>query len=121
MIGWLRFHRRIVAALAVLLAPLTGGGCAAAVVPLEARAAASADDTADAEREVCLVGRPTGEGVECQAFRAGDGRLYTLIGDLGSLAGDGDVCVCGAPVEMSTCMQGTTVTVTRIGPPDACP
>jgi hypothetical protein len=75
--------------------------------------------------EMCLVGRPTEEGIECQAFRADDGRLYTLIGDFGSLAGDDNVCVCGRPVEMSTCMQGTTIRVTWIGPPalarEVCP
>lgn len=118
MSGRRGFERRIVGPLAVLLVPLTGG-CGDAAAPLGARAAASKN--ADAASDVCLVGRPTGEGVECQAFRAGDGRLYTLIGDLGSLAGDGDVCICGEPVEMSTCMQGTTVAVTRIGPPDTCP
>lgn len=85
------------------------------------RSATSRGNRASAGSELCLVGRPTAEGVECQAFRTSDGRLYTLIGDLGGLVGDDRVCVCGTPVEMSTCMQGTTISVMRIAPPDTCP
>lgn len=108
-------------ALSVLIVPLAGGGCGEAMVASRDRSAAPPHDAAAVGSELCLVGRPSGEGVECQAFRADDGRLYTLIGDLGGLAGEGDVCICGEPVELSTCMQGTTVAVTRIGPPDTCP
>lgn len=125
MPGWQSFRKRAVAALSVLPVPLAGAGCGQAIMAQADRSVGSQGNpvgaAADAVSEVCLVGRPTGEGVECQAFRAGDGRLYTLIGDLGGLSGDDDVCVCGQPVEMSTCMQGTTITVTRIAPPDACP
>ena len=115
---------KLVAALSVLMVPLAGTGCGQPMmasedrsVSLERRAAGAA---AVAGSEACLVGRSTAEGVECQAFRSDDGRLYTLIGDLGDLAGDDEVCICGHPVEMSTCMQGTTISVTRIGAPDTC-
>jgi hypothetical protein len=113
------------AALSVVIASLVGAGCGDAVMapggPSADPRSASGGARAGSASEVCVAGRATGEGVECQAFRTDDGRLYTLIGDLGSLAGDHDVCVCGQPVEMSTCMQGTTIRVTRIGPPAACP
>jgi hypothetical protein len=71
--------------------------------------------------ETCLRGRLTDEGVECQAMRGSDGRLYTLVGDLGDPPAAGEACICGRMAELSSCMQGTTVVVTRIGPPDSCP
>jgi hypothetical protein len=117
--------RRGAAALPVVIASLVGAGCGDVVMapggPSADPRSASGDPRAGTASEVCVAGRATGEGVECQAFRTDDGRLYTLIGDLGSLAGDHDVCVCGRPVEMSTCMQGTTIRVTRIDPPATCP
>ena len=117
--------RRGAAALPVVIAFLTGAGCGDAIVasggPSADPRSASRGARAGSASEVCVAGRATGEGIECQAFRTDDGRLYTLIGDLGSLLGDHDVCVCGQPVEMATCMQGTTIRVTRIDPPAACP
>ena len=72
--------------------------------------------------EICVRGRITDEGVECQAMRGRDGRLYTLVGDPGEAPAAGsELCVCGRVAELSSCMQGTTVVVTRIGPPDGCP
>jgi hypothetical protein len=74
------------------------------------------------EAETCLRGRLTGEGVECQAMRGPDGRLYTLVGNPGDApTAGGEICVCGRVAELSSCMQGTTVVVTRMGPPDSCP
>ena len=113
------------AALSVVIASLAAAGCGDAIVAsggpsADPRRALGAAEAGSAD-EVCVAGRATGEGVECQAFRGDDGRLYTLIGDLGSLRGDHVVCVCGQPVEMATCMQGTTIRVTRIDPPAACP
>jgi len=76
-----------------------------------------------APAEICVPGRITDEGVECQAMRGPDGRLYTLVGDPGDAApaAGGEVCVCGRVAELSSCMQGTTLILTRIGPPDGCP
>jgi hypothetical protein len=74
------------------------------------------------QEEICLRGRFTEEGVECRAMRGPAGRLYTLVGDLGDgPAAGGEACVCGWVAELSSCMQGTTVVATRIGPPDSCP
>ena len=113
------------AALSVVIGSLAAAGCGDAIVTSGGPSAdprrASGAAEAGSAGEVCVAGRATGDGVECQAFRSDDGRLYTLIGDLGSLAGDLDVCVCGQPVEMSTCMQGTTIRVTRIDPAATCP
>jgi hypothetical protein len=70
--------------------------------------------------EICVRGRLTDEGVECRAMRGPERRLYTLVGDAVPAVG-GEVCVCGRVAELSSCMQGTTLVVTRIGPPDDCP
>lgn len=83
-------------------------------------AAAPAPDAVSSE-EQCVVGLLTGDGVECPAMQSLQGDVFTLIGDLQG-RGPGDmVCVCGRPVEMSTCMQGTTIELTRIGSPSICP
>jgi len=70
--------------------------------------------------EICVRGRLTDEGVECPAMRGSDGKLYTLVGDAAPVVG-GEVCVCGRVAELSSCMQGMTIVVTRMGPPDGCP
>ena len=70
--------------------------------------------TASADRPTTVTGRLTDEGVECQALRSSDGTLYTLVGELrGFVVGD-FVTVVGEPVEVSTCMQGTTLQVHAI-------
>ena len=99
--------------------------------PVPERAAGTVTDRSDvsprrpsgaAPAEICVPGRITDEGVECQAMRGRDGRLYTLVGDPGEAPAAGsELCVCGRVAELSSCMQGTTVVVTRIGPPDGCP
>ena len=63
---------------------------------------------------VCVEGRLTGEGVECQALRTDDGELYTLVGDLGEFRPGDEVSVCGTIPAFSVCMQGTTIAVKRI-------
>jgi hypothetical protein len=105
----------VASTVSALMVALAGAGCTE--TPDEGRASPAA--WSGAADLVCLVGRPTEEGVECQAFRADDGGLYTLLGNLAGLAGDA-VCICGRPAEFSTCMQGTTLAVTRIGPPGTC-
>ena len=75
-----------------------------------------------AANEICVRGRLTDEGVECPAMRGPNGRLYTLVGDPGAAPDAGtEACVCGRVAELSSCMQGTTLIVSRIGPPDSCP
>src|SRR5262249_35146735 len=63
-----------------------------------------------------IEGVLTTEGVECPALRTDDGTLYTLAGDLGGFRPGDRVCIVPSPVEMSTCMQGTTVKIEWIGP-----
>jgi hypothetical protein len=116
---WQHSKRRLATALSVLLVPLVCSGCGDAR-PVSKDRGGRAGAAAVGASAVCLIGRPTGEGIECQAFRTDAGDLYTLIGDLGDLAGD-EACVCGEAVELSSCMQGTTIAVTRTGPPDICP
>lgn len=71
--------------------------------------------------ETCVVGTLTDEGVECQALNTVGGDIYTLVGDLEGRSSGELVCACGEAVEMSTCMQGTTLQLTRIGSPALCP
>jgi hypothetical protein len=64
---------------------------------------------------ICVRGKLTDEGVECQALRGMDGQLYTLLGDLNGFKNGDEVIVCGNIAEISFCMQGTTIIVTWIG------
>ena len=81
----------------------------------------SADPGTASAGEVCVRGRLTDEGIECQAMRGADGRLYTLAGAPASLEPGAEACFCGTVAELSTCMQGTTLAVTRIAPTQDCP
>lgn len=63
-----------------------------------------------------IQGLLTGEGVECPTMRGDDGRLYALLGDLRSFGPGDRVCVVPSYVEMSFCMQETTVHTDWIGP-----
>jgi LysM repeat protein len=65
-------------------------------------------------RDVTVVGTITREGVECPALRGDDGRLYTLAGEVRGYRPGDRVQVEGRPAEFSTCMQGTTIEVSRI-------
>lgn len=66
------------------------------------------------EDEVTVTGMLTSEGVECQAMRGDDGQLYTLVGDLVGFSAGTRVRITGTPVEVSFCMQGTTIDVKTI-------
>jgi LysM repeat protein len=68
--------------------------------------------------ELSVVGTITREGVECPAVRGDDGRLYTLAGEVRGFRPGDRVRVEGWPAQVSTCMQGTTIEVSRIRPID---
>ena len=73
------------------------------------------------ESEICVRGRLTNEGAECPALRDSEGVLYTIAKqNIGRRPGQ-DICVCGRVAEMSFCMQGKTLTPSRIGPASDCP
>jgi hypothetical protein len=61
--------------------------------------------------EICVQGELTSEGVECPAFRSSKGEVYSLVGDVQGVDVGDPVCVCGAPVEVSTCQQGQTLAI----------
>lgn len=63
---------------------------------------------------ITVTGTLTNEGVECQALRSNDGQLYTLTGDLGGFQVGDKVTVVGTRAEISTCQQGTTLSVQSI-------
>lgn len=80
---------------------------------------ASAEDTASSgDNRIIVVGQLTSEGVECQALRGDDGQLYTLLGDIGTLAVETRVRVLGERLEFSSCQQGITIRVQSITPAD---
>ena len=64
---------------------------------------------------ICVKGKLTDEGIECQALRSIDGELFTLVGDLNGFKNGDEVVVCGTIAEISFCMQGTTIIVSWIG------
>ena len=61
-----------------------------------------------------IQGQLTSDGVECPAMKADNGAIYTLLGDVKGFRTGDRVIVEGTPVEISFCMQGTTLQVTRI-------
>ncbi|HED35478.1 MAG TPA: hypothetical protein ENJ08_14880 [Gammaproteobacteria bacterium] len=65
-------------------------------------------------KTICIKGKLTDEGVECQALRTEDNELYTLVGDLKEFSVGDEVCISGSIAEISFCMQGTTVAVNWI-------
>lgn len=65
-------------------------------------------------RDMTVIGTVTREGVECPAVRGDDGRLYTLAGDIRGFRPGDRIRVEGRPADFSTCMQGTTIEVSRI-------
>ncbi len=68
-----------------------------------------------ASGQICVKGTLTDEGVECQALRGTDGKLYTLLGDLKGFKIGDEVIVCGTVADISICMQGTTIVISWIG------
>jgi uncharacterized protein DUF5818 len=78
------------------------------------RAAIEHRTVARQNQSMTVTGKLTDEGVECQAMRGDDGKLYTLTGDLkGFRAGD-RVRVTGSIPAESICQQGTTIAVEKI-------
>jgi hypothetical protein len=63
---------------------------------------------------VTVTGTLTTEGIECQAMRGEDGKIYTLLGDLVGFSAGTRVRITGTPAEISFCMQGTTINVSSI-------
>jgi hypothetical protein len=66
------------------------------------------------ELPIDIQGVLTDEGVECQAMRGDDGKLYTLTGELQGFSAGDRVRVVGQIAEISFCMQGTTLQIRRI-------
>jgi hypothetical protein len=64
---------------------------------------------------ICVKGRLTDGGIECQAFESTTGELFTLMGDLNGYQNGDEVIVCGTIIDISICMQGTTIGVSWIG------
>ncbi len=71
--------------------------------------------------EICVRVRKTGDGVECDAFRDQSGETYTAgRNSVPGAATGSDLCLCGVPARMSICMQGKTLSITRLKPPSEC-
>jgi uncharacterized protein YgiM (DUF1202 family) len=63
---------------------------------------------------IVVTGFLTNEGLECPALRGEDGRLYTLVGNLGMFRPGDRVRVRGPIPQSSICMQGVTIRVSSI-------
>ena len=80
----------------------------------------ASNDKADGEKAaataaITVVGTLSKEGTECQALRGDDGQLYTFAASkVGSFVAGDRVRVEGTKAEVSTCMQGITISVTAI-------
>ena len=62
-------------------------------------------------------GRVTDEGVGCLTLREDESdELYSLTGETGGVQVGQSVVVEGTVADVSVCMQGTTLLVTRVGP-----
>ena len=60
---------------------------------------------------ITLAGIISDDGVTCPAMRGRDGRLYTLVGNVGGVNPGDRVRVEGRITRTSICMQGTTIDV----------
>lgn len=61
-------------------------------------------------------------GPECPMIASSNGHRYSLGGDLGRFRVGDRVCLKGSVAEASICMAGdATISVTAIGPENACP
>lgn len=78
------------------------------------RAAIEQRAAAQQRQSLTVTGRLTNEGVECQAMRGDDGKLYTLTGDLKGFRTGDRVRITGRIAEASFCMQGATLGVEKI-------
>lgn len=97
----------------------TFAGCLSLVIALSCSAVTTPVEDGNEEpptkaKTIVVTGELTDEGVECQALRADDGKLYTLAGDIAGYKTGDRVRVSGEVAEVSTCMQGTTIGVKKI-------
>ncbi len=63
---------------------------------------------------VRIAGQLTSEGVECPTFRAADGVLYSVLGDLDGFKSGDSVCLLGRSGGISFCMRGTPFSLVAI-------
>lgn len=61
-----------------------------------------------------IEGILTSEGMECQALRSDNGKLYTLNGHLKEFKVGDRVQVTGEVADLSTCQQGITINVYQV-------
>ena len=75
---------------------------------------AFASESGGDARSVEVTGTLIPGGVECQLFQTDGGEKYTLTGDLRGFHNGDRVTLSGRIVELSHCMQGTTLSIKRI-------
>lgn len=66
---------------------------------------------------VTVAGIVTEDGAECRAMRGDDGVLYTFMHLPDEIEAGDRIEVRGAPLDDSTCQQGTTLRTVRIARP----
>jgi hypothetical protein len=63
------------------------------------------------QEAVVIIGVLTSGGVECQAFKAQDGKLYSLVGNVPTREDGQKFQISGTILNRSYCMQGITIRV----------
>ncbi|MBI5190799.1 MAG: hypothetical protein HZA22_09000 [Nitrospirae bacterium] len=105
---------RVLISVMVVMSLLSVLGCTVGNKGLDSQTAAAKPRQQAPGSHVQVTGTLTAEGVECQALRGDDGTLYTITRrPEGFKVGD-RVQVSGMVAEISFCMQGTTISVTRM-------
>ena len=92
----------------------TGWVSARYLTPRPAAAIVTPEASQPPDGTVIVSGMLTPEGIQCQALRGEEGRLYTLDGNIEPFHLGDRVEVRGKVAEMSICMQGTTIIVESI-------
>ena len=87
----------------------------AAALHCTSAAPAKKEEAMPQPASVTITGVVTAEGVECPAVRGEDGKLYTITGSGRETLRPGmRVRISGTVAEVSTCMQGITVSATQV-------
>ncbi len=68
----------------------------------------------------CVFGTVEAGTPGCTPFRAGDGSLFALRGDIGLLEPGIVACLCGTLAAGSFCVEGTPLLVSHVGTDDEC-
>ena len=111
----MRSLKNVVLLFSFIVAAFISSGCAMKDAPPSAESEPRPpQQTEPASSPMTIIGRITDEGAECMAMRSDDGKLFTIGRPKEELKPGDRIRVTGTIAEMSFCMQGVTLNVTRI-------